>query len=358
MNSREARREAADRSRHSAARYNDLARYFGIMDGIAAAVLGRDGATTTPPQPPVGTQPHVEWSRSLQAANRLIRAYLDGEPLEGWALDLLAADDASEVDRLLDSIGRSLLDELDAAVLRSELQLKAYVADPGGSRLRQDAMFAIGLALDERRGKPPVIAKSGPAVRVIANQGLPVTVVGEGAGALRVDGRALDAKQIADSERHAGRAQFLRAEIAAVGGDRSGLRTLEVEVESGDGRIALLRHSVPIAPDQRLLGREVFDAGFRVRTDGSGADLPSGGTGQPSLPRMADGQSNGFVDLCFAGDDGSAAAQATRRDIGHARRSAGGNRNDRRRWVDDREDRAAGPTRFRRFWSRAAGGRQ
>lgn len=314
INSPEERKQAAARSRRTAARLNDYARYFRIMDRVFAQVLPDAREPTPPPERREELQSNVEWPVPVQTVNRVLRSYLDGEPLEGWALDVLAEESDEEVDTLLDSISRCLLEERDAAVLRTEQRLKRYLVNPFGARLRENAVFAVRLALAGRRGVPPDPSAADTAIRLIAYGGLPLTAAGiadETAGGLSlyVDGRAVAAKRVADPQQLLGRGDVFQAEIAVLEGGNSGLRTIELGTAARDGaqRIAVLRHSIRIAPGLRLLEREVFGGGFEVRGDGAGADLQPGERGSLSLPRIADGRNPGYVDLCFSRFDGDEA---------------------------------------------------
>jgi glycosyltransferase involved in cell wall biosynthesis len=293
------RKEAAGRSRRAAARLNDYGRYFRVMDRIFAEVLPGKRKPTPSPKAREQPQPYVEWPFPIQAVNRLLRSCLDGEPLEAWALDLLAGEREEDVESLLDGVSRSLLEERDAAVLRSEQRLQCYLANPLGAQLREDAVFAVKLALAGRRG-----VAIEPTNRVVAYGGLPLTIAGvatpvdDGEWPLQVDSRPIPARRMAgDMQRLVEGGSVFQAELPALEGGRTSLRTLEIETE---GRIAVLRQSVRIAPSLRLLDRDVFGGGFELRGDGSSADLAPGGSGELILPRLADGRSPGYVDLCFA----------------------------------------------------------
>ena len=321
LNSERAREQAAQRARQTANRLNDFGRYFQTMDRVFAQVLPGASEPTPPPEAREHAQPYIEWPSALQPVNRLVRSYVDGEPLEGWALELLAQENDDAVDRLLDEVSRSLFEQRDAAVLRTEQRLKRYLVNPLGSRLREDAVHAVRLALAGRRAAPPDAAEQDTAHRVIAFGGLPLTVAGLADAAdanglpLRIEGRALSARRLADPRRLLGGGHPLQAEIAALDGGQVGLRTIELEHAAPDGkpRAAVLRHSIRISPGLRLLERDVFGGGFEVRSDGTGADLAPGMSGRLSVPRITDGRHVGYVDLCFAqADDAAEPASAQR----------------------------------------------
>src|SRR4029078_13547136 len=106
------------------------------------------------------------------------RSYLDGEPLEGWALDLLAQQPQDEVDELAQSVCRSLLEARDAAVLRTEQRLRRYVARSFfDRRLHDDTLFAVRVGMAERRGQGTTPSAPG-TIRAVVFGGLPLTVAG------------------------------------------------------------------------------------------------------------------------------------------------------------------------------------
>ena len=320
-----ARQRAAERSRHAARRLNDFARYFAVMDRLLGQTLDDERPPTPPPAPLASAEePYVEWSRGLQALNRALRCYLDGDPLEGEALDILAEEEPTQVKTLLDAVSRSLLVDRDAAVLRSEPRLNRYLANPPDSRRREDAMFAVMLALAGRYGTPTQAAAA--AARVVVYGGLPMTVAGivtapgEGQPTIVVDGRVVATRRIADSRRRLGRGGLFQAKIPARNGDNGGLRTIELAVRDDDGdgdnpaggAIAVLCHSIPMSAETRLFRRPVFDDGFDVASDGAGFELAPGSVGVLTLPRIVNGHNPAYVDLCFAcperDDAGSPAA--------------------------------------------------
>ena len=322
------RQRAAERSRRAARRLNDFAGYFAVMDRLLGQTLGDERPPTPPPAPLAPSAgPYVEWSRALRALNRTLRCYLDREPLEGEDLDILAEEEPTQVKTLLDAVSRSLLVERSAAVLRGEPRLNRYLANPPDSRRREDAVFAVTLALAGRYGTPT--QATAAAARVVAYGGLPLTVAGivrasdEGTPTVVVDGCVGTTRRIADSRRRLGRGGLFQAEIAALNGDGAGLRTIELAVRSGNGArdgddwargaIAVLCHAIPMSVETRLFGRPVFDDGFDVASDGAGFELAPGGIGVLSLPRIVDGHNPAYVDFCFAcpeRDDASPPAAA------------------------------------------------
>jgi hypothetical protein len=324
LNSEQQRKEAAEASRRTAAGCNDFAGYFRIMDGVLLPLLGGEPAPTPAPAAPETEQPFLEWSPPLQAMNRVVRSYLDGEVLEGWALDRLVQEPREEVDSLLEGVTRSLLTARDAAVLRTEQRLKRYIGASFGTRLRENTVFAVGVAIEERRGIPPAPAEITAASRVVAFGGLPLTVAGSAGepGSARVslvaDGRPIAARRVTAGGPQGLGAALFQADIRPREADEPGLRTIEVAVADGapGAGIAVMRHSVPIAAELRLLERDVFGGGFAVRADGSGAALPPGEAGLLSLPRVVDGMHAGYVDLCFAGVPVSADPSAPLTPIG------------------------------------------
>jgi hypothetical protein len=321
LDSAEARQQAAALSRRAAARLNDFARYFEIMDRVFAQALPDAGATTPPPEAAQTQEDYVEWPSALLPVNRLLRSYADGEPLEGWALERLAQESELDVERLLDSVGRSLFLERDAPVLRTEQRLKPYLANPQGARMRDGAVFAVRLALAGRRGAGPGAAETDGTHRVIASGELPLTVASLAEGTdgnrlpLRIDDRAPAGRSVPDPRRLVGRAHALHAELPALEGGYIGMRTIAVEhtTPNGEPAATVFRQSIRISPGLRLLGREVFGGGFEIPGNGTGASLPPGGSGRLALPRITDGRYVGYADLCFAQTEGeldpSAAAQ-------------------------------------------------
>lgn len=332
MNSPAERRQAAERSRRGAARY-DFAQYFAVMDRVFASALGEARATPTPAPPAAsGDGLAIEWSPPLQAMNRAVRSYLDGEPLEGWTLDLLAAERPETVEMLLAGVTGSLLKWRDAAVLHTERRLHRYLTlEPG--RLRDSVTSAVSLAIAGRRGVPSGTVETAAPDRVVVHGGLPLTLVGTagvvteetaGEGAelspvLVVDGRAITVRRVADARAYAMGGALFEAKLAPLEGENIGLRLITLN-GAGAGKtasgppldVAVLRQSISITPGLRLLERDVFQGEFAVQNDS--AELKPGQTGRLSLPRMSDGRHAAFVDLCFARTDSASpgAAAATR----------------------------------------------
>src|SRR5262249_39329911 len=135
--------------------------------------------TRYPVEPPRRALPAIEWSAALQALNLVVRCYLAGEPLAGWALDLLAQEDPAELDGLIDGVSRSLIDDRDAPLVRRDLRLRRQVARQAGRRARDEMVFAIRLAVAARRGGVPDDDDGTPAARrVLACAGLAAELIG------------------------------------------------------------------------------------------------------------------------------------------------------------------------------------
>jgi hypothetical protein len=179
VTSGEERRQAAEKSRRMTARANDTARYYRIMDDLFAPLLGGKSKPTPPPPATPVSENYVEWSPLLLALNRVVRAYLDGEPLEGWALDLLAQQPQQQVDDMADSVRTRLSLRPSAGLrIRNERLEAIYYRSFFDKRLRQDTLFAVQTAVAERRGLPATPLDGGRNVRAVIFSGLPLTIAG------------------------------------------------------------------------------------------------------------------------------------------------------------------------------------
>ena len=135
---------------------------------------------------------------------------------------------------------------------------------------------------------------------------------------------------VADTGRYGGRGDLFQAEIPRSrprtwGCGRSSWPSPRAgPVRRSVGRVAVLRHTVPITPGLRSLERDVFGGSFELRSDGAGADLPPGEAGLLLLPRVADGRHAGYVDLCFSRFEAQADRSAPRETPGFRSCSARG----------------------------------
>ncbi|HEX3861836.1 MAG TPA: glycosyltransferase, partial [Stellaceae bacterium] len=300
LGSADERRRAVEHSCRAADRLNDVAHYFTIMDRVFATALGRPMPATEPPTPMEDDSSGAEWSPSLQAINRIVRAYLEGWPFEAQALDRIANDTGAR--RLIDGACASLFEKRDAAILKTEHRLKARIATLGRRWSRDDFVFVLDLALASRGSMPAPAADAGEKLRFVAAGGLPLTLAKAPSGAagsnasVTIDGRMLAVRSRPSVTSLDADLAIGEAEVAA---GNTGLRLFAIDAGDLSRSAIVIRQSLPLSAATKILGRNALGDGFIVRHDGA-AELPPGTGATLVMPHITDGDHDSIIDLVFA----------------------------------------------------------
>ncbi len=306
--SAEARGQAIKRSRAAASRLNDFRRYLRVMDRVFDTLPGRQSASVAPPPAADTAEDDVEWSPLLRAVNRLVRASIEGDPLDGDDLDVLAQHPADDVDHLTNAVMRSLFEVRDAAVLKTEHRLRRGIANnPSWSRAAFAYVIQLALAERGRRVLPAA------ATRIVSFAGLALSLAWSertktsANPSVVIDGRRTAVRPVTESNRLGDTDVIMEAELKAVDARSVGFRTTELAATA----ITIARQTVAIAPNATVLERPVFGQGFVMRPDLAAAELPANSTGHLLLPRVIDGRNEGIADLLFATPQDAGASGVT-----------------------------------------------
>ncbi|HEX8569405.1 MAG TPA: hypothetical protein VF699_05710, partial [Caulobacteraceae bacterium] len=164
---RERRRAAIEAGR----RFTDARAHAEQLDAVLATVLGDRARPAAPTISAAEPPPPVRWEAPLQAANRLVRAWLENRPLEREALERLAGEPEESANDLLERCVRALLVDRSAPILRADPRILHRAAPASGPAGAEQALSLLTAAVR-------VVAGSPSATVLIVAAGRPVEVTG------------------------------------------------------------------------------------------------------------------------------------------------------------------------------------
>lgn len=162
----------ANAVRRTATKLADPSRYSALLNKTFHALLGnRAIPVSRTATPPIATNTLLEWDEILRACNRLLRNWLQHEPLHEHALRRLAFYPEAEIEPILRQLGDALIVRRSARILGNIHAPKVAEDDAHAMRIEQlvqTLMSSIAIyASDERvtdaRARPSIVfARSWP----------------------------------------------------------------------------------------------------------------------------------------------------------------------------------------------------
>jgi glycosyltransferase involved in cell wall biosynthesis len=131
LGSQEQRYKLGRQARTTADRISDPDRYRDLMNALFADVLGERALDAAAPPKLDRADPQVrEWTDVVRLVNRLVRDWLENQPLEADTLGVLGAAPAKLTDDTIERVVESLILDGHAPMLKRDLNVLRAVAAP------------------------------------------------------------------------------------------------------------------------------------------------------------------------------------------------------------------------------------